>query len=193
MEETWFFTDTLLGGIVYSVIFRRLQPRISFPWTIRAIAFIVLFLQLVPCLAMRTRLPPGKPRELVQIRAFKSVTYTCVTLAALLGLMGMHVPFYEVQLFAVRKLGTGETLAFCLIPIMNAGSTVGRLLLSGLAVRLGALNLFSATLLFSGIICLAWIAVDTAGGSVASSFWYEFFPGAILVQGPITMTFITRI
>ena len=84
----------------------------------------------------------------------------------------MYVPFYEVQLFAVHKLGTGETLTFYLIPIMNAGSTVGRLLLSGLAMRLGALNLFSATLLFSGIIYLAWIAADTVGESVAFSFWY---------------------
>lgn len=102
------------------------------------------------------------------------------------------MPFYEVQLFAVRKLGTGETLTFYLIPIMNAGSTVGRLLLSGLAVRLGALNLFNATLLFSGIICLAWIAVDAVGRSVAFSFWYGFFSGAILVLAPITMTFIIK-
>ncbi|OCL02993.1 MFS general substrate transporter [Glonium stellatum] len=183
---------TGIGGIIHSVIFHRLQLRIGFFWTLRKITFVVLFLQLVPYLVMCTRLPPSKPRDLVQITAFKSVAYTCITLAAVLGPMGMYVPFYEAQLFAVRKLGTGQTLTFYLTPIMNAGSTVGRLLLSGLAVRFGTINLFSVTLIFSGVICWTWIAVDTIGGSVAFSFWYRFFSGAILVLGPIMIAAILK-
>ena len=148
-----------LGGIVYSVVFHRLQPRIGFGWTVRIIGFIALSTLLLATFLLRPRIPSTNTRRIIQVRAFQEPKFTLITIASLLGLIGIYIPFYEIQLFGQERLGTSQTLTFYLIPIMNTGSTVGRLFLSAMALHFGAINMLTSASMFSRILCLCWIAV----------------------------------
>ncbi|KAL9107242.1 MAG: hypothetical protein Q9227_007866 [Pyrenula ochraceoflavens] len=181
-----------VGGIIYSIVFHQLQPKIGFPWTVRVLGFITLALLAISSTAVKSRAPPGPSRRLVDVSMFNEVSFTLVAIAAFVGLMGIYVPFYEVQLFAITELGAGETLTFYLIPIMNAGSILGRLIFSTASAKLGVMNLYTASFFLAGIIHLSWISVDTIPEGVLFSVFYGFASGGILALAPIVITVITK-
>ena len=55
-----------LAGIIYSIVFHRLEPMIGFSWATRVIAFIMLGTLLIPLAVMRVRIGSGVPDEYVR-------------------------------------------------------------------------------------------------------------------------------
>ncbi|KAK7526920.1 major facilitator superfamily domain-containing protein [Phyllosticta citriasiana] len=184
-----------IGGVIYPIVFHELQPKIGFGWAVRIMGFISLFVMAVPCLVMRkpSFVGQGPARSLVDFSHFRDPVYSLLTSASVIGIVGLFVPFYVVQLFAQVKLNANATITFYLIPILNAGSTVGRLLMGGgLATYLGPINMFLLAGMLSGIICLAWISVSTIGGCIAFAFFYGFTSGAVLSVSPLSLASITK-
>jgi hypothetical protein len=64
------------GGIIIPLMVQKLLPRVGFPWTIRAIGFVCMFLLIISNTIMRPRLPPRKAGSLVEWAAFKEPQYT---------------------------------------------------------------------------------------------------------------------
>lgn len=102
-----------LGGVVYPIVFHRLQPRIGFAWATRVLAFIMLGTLAVSLAVMRTRVLPGKRRALVDVRAFREAPFVFFTLGMLFGFMGLYIPFFYVQSYAV-----GEKV--CLVTLLHS-------------------------------------------------------------------------
>jgi MFS family permease len=63
------------GGVIFPAMVRQLLPRIGFPWTIRALAFIQLGCLIICCLGLKPRLPPRKSGALVDWASFKEPPY----------------------------------------------------------------------------------------------------------------------
>ncbi|KAK8212264.1 MFS monocarboxylate transporter [Phyllosticta capitalensis] len=186
---------SLGSGVIYPIVFHELQPKIGFGWAVRIMGFISLVVMAVPCLVMRkpSFVGQGPARSLIDLSHFRDPVYSLLTSASVIGIIGLFVPFYVVQLFAQVKLHADATIIFYLIPLLNAGSTVGRLLMGGgLATFLGPINMFFAAGMLSGIICLAWIAVDTISGCIAFAFFYGFASGAVLSVSPLSLASITK-
>lgn len=78
-----------VGGVIYPIIFFRLQSRIGFGWATRVVAFIALATLVLPCICMRPRLQAKSARSLLLPRAFKEVPYTLVTAGLTVGLMAL--------------------------------------------------------------------------------------------------------
>ena len=49
-----------LGGILFPIIVVRLIEDIGFAWTMRTCAFLILFLMIIACLTVKSRIPPQK-------------------------------------------------------------------------------------------------------------------------------------
>lgn len=129
---SWFFkkraaafgimvSGSSLGGFVMPIMIEKLIPRVGFPWTMRAVAFIFLGLLIISCLTVRSRLPP-QPKPLVlrdYISGFVEAPYALTIAGNFLFYWGMFIPYNYIILQA-KAAGMDTELTQYLIPILNA-------------------------------------------------------------------------
>lgn len=92
-----------LGGVLYPIVFHELLPQIGFGWATRVLAFIVLATLSVSNAVMRTRDLPAQKRALLDLPAFKELPFIFFTMGMFFGFMGLYVPFFYVQSYAIEK------------------------------------------------------------------------------------------
>ncbi len=102
----------VIVGIIYPIIFDKLPPRIGFGWTVRLMAFIMLATLSTPMLGMKVRIKPPVRRRLVDTVAWKEVPYAIFGVAEFLGYMGVYIPYFYVQLYAVEKNIPNDSFPF---------------------------------------------------------------------------------
>jgi MFS family permease len=78
------------GGIIYPIVFRRLEQRVGFGWATRALGFIALGTLAFSALVMKPRILPKGRRKLVDFSAFKEPPYLLFCFAMTLGFMGFY-------------------------------------------------------------------------------------------------------
>jgi MFS family permease len=129
---SWFFnkraaalgimvSGSSVGGVVMPIMIQQLIPKIGFPWTMRAVAFVYLGLLAISCVTIKTRLPPS-PKPLViadYLAGFREPAFALTLAANFLFFWGMFVPFNYVILQA-QQSGMNPTLVEYLLPIINA-------------------------------------------------------------------------
>ncbi|KAF6240567.1 hypothetical protein HO173_001237 [Letharia columbiana] len=181
-------TGGSIGGVLYPIIFRQLQPQIGFGWTVRTIAFIILVTQLVPLLGMRLRTPSSTKRhDFLDLTAFKSKPYLLFCIATFFGFMGIYVTFFYIQLFALEKTAINANLASYLLPIINAASTIGRLIPNFFADKTGPLNIQVPFAFILAVLCFGWIGIKSTAGSIVFCLLYGFFAGSFVSLPGVTI------
>jgi predicted MFS family arabinose efflux permease len=129
---SWFFhrraaafgimvSGSSLGGVVMPIMMDKMIVQVGFPWTMRAVAFLILVLCAISCLTVRSRLPP-RPRPLVlseYLAGFKEPTFALTVTACFLFFWGMFLPFNFIILQA-QAAGMDPVLIPYLLPIINA-------------------------------------------------------------------------
>lgn len=123
-----YLTNNYSGGIIYPVVFHKLQPNIGFPWATRVIGFLILATQLIAIAVYKVRILPEKKRAILDFAAFKEPAYVIFVFSAFVGFMGLYQPFFYVQTFAIEKHITNANLGFYILAIMNATSAFGRII-----------------------------------------------------------------
>jgi len=116
-----------LGGVIYPIVFHKLISQIGFAWTTRVLGFIVLATMIVPNVCMRVRVLPAESRSLLDLRAFLMPSYSLMVAGFFLGFMGLYMPFFYAQTYAIQEHITSESMAFYLLAIMNSTSVFGRI------------------------------------------------------------------
>ena len=119
-------SNTIVGGIIYSIVFHRLQPVIGFPWATRVIAFIMLVTLILPMSCLKMRLKPSVARRLFDTSAWTEGPFLVFAVTCFVGFIGLYVPYFYIESYALDKNIFGKNIAFYLLPIMNAGSVFGR-------------------------------------------------------------------
>ena len=170
-----------LGGIIYPIVFRQLQPRFGYAWATRIIAFIALGTFLVSFAALRDHRAAGQaPRSLIDFQVFRELPFTIYIVALFVLYSGYFVPIFYVALYASTHLHTTSDLAFYLLAVTNAGAFVGRLL-PGLFPRpfaaIESLVLASAA---AGISVLAWMGVSNLAGFIVFCVIFGMLSGIII-------------
>lgn len=130
-----------LGGVIYPIIFHRLQPTIGFPWATRVIGFIMLATLIVSNFVMKVRVLPAGRRKIVDLPAFKEPPYTLFVAGTFIIFMGLYAPFFYVQTYAIEYDITNTNLAFYLLAIINSASVFGRIIPNFVADRTGPFNM----------------------------------------------------
>ena len=181
-----------VGGIIYPIVFHRLQPIIGFGWATRVISFITLALLLIAVAVMKSRLPPKPGRALFQPSALKHIPFTLMSFGISVGFIGLYVPMFYIQTYALtRHITSNSNYAFYLLSILNAGSFFGRILPNFLADKIGALNMLVPCTIAAGVLCLAWIAIDNVAGITVFAILYGFFAGAYVSLVPPVIVDLT--
>ncbi|KAI1632183.1 major facilitator superfamily domain-containing protein [Biscogniauxia mediterranea] len=110
-----------LGGIVFSITFSRLQPTIGFAWATRVIAFILLGTAPIPLILMRPRVPaPKHKRAFIDSSVFTDLQFLFWGVASFFAVLGLYVPFFYIQLFAIRYRLTSLDFSAYLVTLLNA-------------------------------------------------------------------------
>ncbi|CAE6526141.1 unnamed protein product, partial [Rhizoctonia solani] len=130
---------------------------------------------------MRTRLPPKSKRPPTPPPDFKAImsdpTYLAAITGAFLVMMGLFLPIFYIQLFAIVH-GIDETLAFYSLAILNAASIFGRTIPNFVADKFGPFNLLIPCSAISGALIFAMFGIKSAGALIVFSILYGFFSGA---------------
>ena len=181
-----------IGGIVYPITFRGLQPSLGFGWATRIIGFITLTLLCVAIATMWTRLPPKPPRSLFQSSAFKSWAYTFQSFGIMIGFIGLYVPMFYIQIYALtRGVTSNIDYAFYLLSILNGASFFGRIIPSFFADQFGPMNMLVFCTFATGVLCLCWISVKNLAGITVFAILYGFFAGAYVSLVPPVIVGLT--
>lgn len=115
-----------LGGVIYPIVFYNLVNSIGFAWTVRTIGFIVLGTLLLPVCFMKMRVKPARPRAFLDWSAFTDWPFAIFTLSCMLGFVGLYTALFFISYFAEATGSADASMAFYLIPIVNAASVFGR-------------------------------------------------------------------
>ncbi|KIH91860.1 hypothetical protein SPBR_01653 [Sporothrix brasiliensis 5110] len=186
-----------LAGIVFPILFSRVQPQLGHAWATRIIAFILLGLAIVPIVFMRPRIAASHGRRaLIDTSAFKELPFMAMVIGNCLVFMCVFVPFFYIQLFGERRGIFNESFSpFYLVTVLNVGSVFGRILPNVIALRYGSLNLILVCMVVSAILLFGWMgivavsagasAVNGAGsahlaGTIVFAMLYGLFSGGIV-------------
>jgi MFS family permease len=181
-----------VGSTIYPIVFRRLQPSIGFPWTIRVIAFIALGCLLASISIMKSRLSPsGKARKLVDLAAFKSIPYAVFTAGLFFVFVGLYVPIFDVVVNAQIGSHVNEDMSFYILSILNAASAFGRVIPGQLSDLYGSLEVIIVCTFCSAIFAYGWIGIHNLGGSIGFAIVYGFMSGAVVsVQASVIASLV---
>ncbi|KAM0738796.1 hypothetical protein ACQRIT_006533 [Beauveria bassiana] len=158
-----------LGGIVLPLLIARLIPRVGFPWTLRAVALLILALLLVANALVRSRLPPSPAPPLsrrILLGPLRDVKLMLVNGGFLLMTLGVFVPINYVAVEARQQHGLPDALGHYLVATMNVGSLVGRVGAGVVADAAGAYNTFVAVSALAGVLVLALYIPAASAGAV---------------------------
>ena len=180
------------GGVIYPIVFRRLEQQIGFGWATRVLGFLSFATVWFSVLVMRPRVVPKQKRHLTDLAAFKELPYTLFCIAMMFGFIGFYGPVYYIQPYAIGKGITGEGLGFYILPILNAASIPGRILPNFIADHSGPLNVLIPCSLMTGILAFIWIGIKNLGGTIVFALLYGFFSGGFVSMPPVAIVTLTQ-
>lgn len=165
--------------MIFPIIVMIASPKIGFEWAIRLVAFVTAFLLIVANLLIRTRLPLNKKAGAsVDFKSLADTKYALTTVAVWFIELANFIPNTYISSYALH-VGIDQSTAYALIPMLNAGTVVGRFLPGLIADYYGRFNIMILTTLACGIITLAlWYrAEDSLPAIISYALLFGFFSG----------------
>ena len=131
----------------------------------------------IPLAGMKQRVQPSSCWKLFNAAPFTDIPFLIFNLGVFFSFMGVYVPFYYIQLYALQECNMDQSFSFYLLAIINASSTVGRVLPNFYADKTGPLNIQISFSFIAAMLCFCWIAVRNTAGLIIWSVVYGFFCG----------------
>jgi predicted MFS family arabinose efflux permease len=183
---------SVAGGIIFPIMFRKLQPQIGFGWSVRAIAFINLTFAIGTVGILGRHKSPSQPaRGLVDFTALHEPAFMLFASALFFLFLAYYVPLFFITSYANVYLGTSENFAFYLLSITNAGSLLGRTVPYLLGARLKPIYTLVFAAIVGVILAFTWISIHETPSFIAWCVLWGFVAG-VLVTAP-TSTMLHRV
>ena len=141
----------------------------------------------ISLITMRVRLLPSERRRILDISAFKEPVFTLYSIGLMLAFMGMYIPFFYIQDYAISRRAMSADLASYLLITLNAGSLVGRIIPNFFADKTGPFNMLVPCSCVAFILAFCWISVTHKANLFVFSLFYGFFSGAFVSLSPSTV------
>jgi predicted MFS family arabinose efflux permease len=156
-------TGGAFGGIIFPLLLQSLIPKIGFAWSTRIMGFVSLFLCLLANLLITSRLPPSNTRRSPHpdFRILAHPAFGMTVLAVFLLEWALFLPLTYITSYAINE-GFTQSFAYQVLPILNAGSVVGRWLPGFYSDIIGR---FNTTLIFAMLTIISVFAIWLPAGS----------------------------
>lgn len=184
-----------IGGVVYPLLFRAFVDDYGFPWTCRALAGLNALLLGISCALFHLPAAPattdarsdvtddpscGKSKQHFDLGALRDVKFVLFSIAMFFLSLAVDVPYLFLP-GLVEERGYTARVADDLLAAMNAASIVGRVLLGVLAVYVGTLRVWQATLTATCVLLACWgSTVGGFSGTVTFTVLYGLCTGAVV-------------
>ncbi|KAM5536453.1 hypothetical protein V8D89_009889 [Ganoderma adspersum] len=174
------FGGASIGGCIFPITVKALLQRTSFPWTMRILGFITFGLLVVTNLVIARRLTGTRDlRPLVSIAEFKNLAYSFYVASLVINTLALFTVLTYLTVSAVGD-NLDADLAFDLLTIANATSTLGRIGSGLLADRYGPLNVLIPATLMTAVVTYAWPFATNVAAFVVISVLIGISTGGIL-------------
>ncbi|KAF7535961.1 hypothetical protein G7054_g4974 [Neopestalotiopsis clavispora] len=173
-----------LGGILYPIMFHKLNDQIGFGWTVRTIGLVMFSTLLIPIALFRVRVVPSKQRKLLDVTALRVPAYLTFVFGGLITFISLNIPFFYIQYFAISTGLSDDEVGFYLLSVITTGSVIGRVLPNFLANRINPFYIVSICTVICGGLMFALIDLSSFGGIVVIALLYGFFSGAFISLTP---------
>ncbi|ROT35098.1 MFS general substrate transporter [Sodiomyces alkalinus F11] len=184
-----------VGGIVLPIMIPKLIDRVGFPWAMRVVGLLFLFMLSISCLTIRSRLPPRpKPFVLKEYGMSLREPAMAATVAAMFMIYwGMFLPYNFVILQAEAQ-GMSPDLVIYVLPIMHSVNILGRIIPGILADKFGRYNIMICITLIAAIFCLGlWIPGNTDATIIVFAVAFGFCAGGFTGLAPTLIAQISDI
>lgn len=179
------------GGVIYPIVFHRLQPMLGFAWTTRVMGFMMLGTLTISNSVLKVRVLPDGRRKFMDISALKEGPFVFFVLGCLIGFLGLYIPFFYIQSYAIDTGITDPNLGFYLLAILNGSSLFGRIFPNMVADRVGPFNMLVPCVFATGILGLCLIAARSIAPVIVIAVFYGFFSGTFVSLPPTIYVKIT--
>ncbi|KAI1258981.1 major facilitator superfamily transporter [Xylariaceae sp. FL1019] len=176
-----------IGGIVFPLMLQALFSKVGWAWAIRALGFLSLVLLIPSNIFVKKRLKaPKNLSPHPDIRIFKDPAFLLLTIGVFLLEFGLFIPLTYISSYALAN-GFTESFAFQILPILNAGSVLGRIIPGWWADKVGPFNSNMACMLLTIISCFAiWLPFGhTTPGLVVFAVLFGFATGNNISITPV--------
>ncbi|KAK2595583.1 hypothetical protein QQS21_006694 [Conoideocrella luteorostrata] len=181
-------SGTAVGGVIYPIMFSRLQPQLGFAWTSRCLGFVTLaelimaIAIIFPATKART---VSKARSLLDPTAFHDPAFMAFCVALFLMWLAYWVPFFLLPTFAQFKAATSSNLAFYILVICNAATIPGRYMAVLLSNSFDPARAMAGFALVSSVLLFGWAGITSTASTIAWAVLIALFMGPLAVIYPI--------
>lgn len=194
-------TGGSMGGVIVPIMLRSLYTKVGFPWALRCLGFLCLFLCSVSVFLAKDRsekenLEPldfKSKKGVIQFfkntfdfTGFKDKRYSFLVAALFLFEFSLFLSLTYLSSYALAQ-GVDESRAYLMLTIMNATGIPGRYIPGYFADKLGRFNMMCvASVMMSLAVLVIWLPF---GSHVAALFFfaafYGFFSASVLSLIPV--------
>lgn len=159
-----------VGGVVYTILFQAMLPKLGFPWTVRVLGFYMLgtYCVAIPLVLVGAKngrsLTTGQRRKLFDKSALKDLPFWAYSMVTFFTFMAYLVPYFYMPYYAQTVLGVSSSKASYTLVASQAASIPGRLLAATVANYFGVMAAWTGCATISAIVCFAWIGVKSYTG-----------------------------
>lgn len=174
-------------------LFRALQPKIGFRWTVLVFALISFVTLGVSVFVIKTssiKTPP-KRRPWIDRSVFRDPPFLLFLGACCLLFLGMYTPYVYVQSYALENDMASEDVALYLLSILNGASIVGRIVPNFVVPYTGIMNMIGGAVFVMSVAAFSFAATDSQGSLIAVTAVYGFFAGTFFGLQPTTFVKLT--
>lgn len=138
-----------VGGVIFPLMLQSLFPKLGWGWATRIQGFIFIFLLIFANLLIRSRLPPRPGGSVLpDVKVFKQPAFLLATIGTYFLEWGLFVPITYLASYSHQSGAINSTLAYQMVAIFNAGSSLGRWAPGYVADKLGRYNTMIGTVFF---------------------------------------------
>ncbi|CAI9628254.1 unnamed protein product [Alternaria burnsii] len=181
-----------VGGVIFPIVLSKLlnSSSLSFGWSIRIVAFIMLPFMLFACFIIKPRVPPRKTTIFIG-EAWRIKRYVLLVAGLFFMMMGMWIPVFYLPVYAVSR-GMSPLLASYLLAMINGSSTFGRIIPGILADKLGGMNMFAFAGVGTSVMVFCINEPTTNAGIIVYSVFFGFISGTIISAGSAAISKCTK-
>ncbi|KAI5480140.1 hypothetical protein MNV49_001800, partial [Pseudohyphozyma bogoriensis] len=179
-----------VGGLCTPIMMNRLFTSIGFEAGVRASGYLISGCLVVANVIMRPRMPSKRKNEAERKKPnpftfFREPKFVLATAAAFCIAWGLFLPTFYLQLFTEYH-GIPQNITFYLLAILNASSSLGRIIPNALSDTYGPFNTVIPCLACTAVLCFAMFGATTSAGAVVFALLYGFCSGGYAsLLGPV--------
>jgi hypothetical protein len=119
-------------------------------------------------------------KQLIDTSALRDWPFILMIGGLLTTFMGIYTMLYYINLLAAQRTSTPSNVTHQALTMINAASTLGRILPSALADRVGPTHVLAVTALLSSMLTFALLAVRSTAGLIPWTVAFGSISGAFM-------------